>query len=236
MAKTLFTIRKSVRHYLDESTEADWLDSDLNRIINGQYQRVVTAVMETFENYYITEATTDTDANVQEYQLPDDFFKMRRVEINYDINNHPTGFVRALPIDLDVIRGSISNTNLGAGSFSSPVYYIQGNVIGFIPIPDKVGDEAIKIWYIKQIPDLSEDSDTINIPYPDRYYGIIAKAAAAEALRKGQQESVEAKRLEDEAQADIDRMKRELEDRIAEESKYVIDTSGEILDFQNTLL
>jgi len=231
MAKTLAILRTDVRHYLDESTEADWKDSDLNRIINKHYQRVVTAVMETFENYYITEATTDTDENVQEYDLPSDFFKVRRVEINYDVDNEDSSFSRALPIDLDQVRTNLDNSNTGISILRNPVYYLQGNIIGFRPIPTEVGDEAIKIWYIKQVSDMDEETDTIDIPYPDRYFGIITKAAAAEALRKGQQEPVEAKRLEDESQADIDRMKKELEDRVAEESKSVIDVTGEDLDF-----
>jgi hypothetical protein len=235
MSKTLLVLRNDVRHYLDENTEADWLDSDLTRIINKHYQRVATAAMETFENYYITESTTDTDEDVQEYELPSDFWKMRRVEINYNIADADSTFSRALPIDLDQVRGNLENTNTGVNVLRNPTYYLQGNIIGFRPIPDAIGDEAIKIWYVKQVPDMTLDTDTIDIPYPDRYYGIITKAAAAEALRKGQQEPVEAKRLEDEAQADIDRMKRELEDRVAEESKMVIDVSGESLDFGGSL-
>lgn len=228
MAKTLLTLRNDVRHYLDENTEADWLDTDITRIVNKHYQRVVTAVVETYENYYITEATADTVANQQEYSLPTDFFKIRRVEIKYDSSGT---FSRALPADLDSVRVNLGNTNQGLGILRNPTYYIQGSYIGFLPVPTAAGDENIKIWYIKQISDLSSDSSEINIPYPDRYYGIITKAAAAECLRKGQQEPVEAKRLEDEAQDDIDRMKRELEDRIAEEAKSVVDVSGESLDF-----
>jgi len=235
MAKTLLVARSDTRHYLDESTEADWLDSDLNRIINKQYQRVATAAMQTFENYYITEATTDTEAGVQEYELPSDFFKLRRVEINYDMATPNSSFSRALPIDLDQVRTQLDNSNSGSSILRSPSYYIQGSIIGFRPIPSKDGDEAVKIWYVKQVPDLVYDIDVFDIPYADRYYGIITKAAAAEALRKGQQEPVEAKRLEDEAQADLDRMIRELEDRVAEESKGVIDVSGDNLDFGNPI-
>src|SRR4030042_6618697 len=82
MSKSLLTLRNDTRHYLDESTQADWMDTDLSRIINKHYHRVVTSVIDVFENYYITEATADTVADQQEYALPSDFWKIRRVEIN----------------------------------------------------------------------------------------------------------------------------------------------------------
>lgn len=234
MAKTLLNVRNDVRTYLDESTESDWLDSELNRAINKAYHRVFTAVVDVYEDYYITEATADTVGSQQEYSLPSDFYKIRRVEINYDIENSNTAFSRALPINLDSVRYRLANTNSGATTITNPSYYIQGDILGFLPIPSNNGDEAIKIWYVRILSDLVENSDNVDIPYADRYYGIISKAAAAEALRKGQQEPFEAKRLEDEAQADIDNMKRELEDRISEEGKKIIDTSGDHLDFGRT--
>lgn len=236
MAKTRSTLRTDTRSYLDESTEADWKDTDLNRSINKYYQKVVTAVMETFEDYYLTEATADTVADQQEYSLPTDFFKIRRVEINYDIDNSNSAFSRALRFDIDAARGRLAETNLGIGVVRNPSYYIQGDLIGFLPIPSNNGDEAIKIWYVRYISDMDDDTDTIDIPYPDRYYEIITKFAAAEALRKGQQEPTEAKRLYDEAKADLEEMKRQLEDRIAEGAKTVIDTSGENLDFGGPIL
>lgn len=231
MSKTLITLRNDVRHYLDENTQADWLDTDLNRIINKNYHRVATAAMDTFENYYMTEATADTVASQQEYALPSDFYKLRRVEINFDIDASATSFERALPVDLDQVRNNLANVEIGTFAVQYPKYYLQGSIIGFLPIPDKDGNEAIKIWYIKYLSDLAADTDAIDIPYPDRYYAIITKASASEALRKGQQEPVEAKRLEDEVQKDIEQMKKELEDRVAEETKTIIDTSGENYDF-----
>ena len=231
MSKTLLTIRNDTRHYLDESTQSDWLDTDLTRVINKQYHRVVTSVIEVFEDYYLTESTADTVANQQEYSLPTDFFKTRRVELNYDISDSNSSFSRCLPINIDEVRYNLGNTNIGATIVTNHSYYIQGDLIGLIPIPSLAGDEAIKIWYTKMQSDLTLDTDTINIPYPDRYYAIISKAAAAEALRKGQQEPVEAKRLEDESQSDIKRMQRELEDRVSEESKRVVDVTARNLDF-----
>jgi len=231
MAKTLLTIRNDVRHYLDEAAEKDWKNSDLTREINKQYHRVISAVVEVFEDYYITEATADTVEDQQEYTLPTDFSKIRRVEINYDIDNANSTFSRAFPINIDEVRHDLGHATTGVTVVRNPIYYLQGNIIGFIPVPTEVGDEAIKIWYVKNQVDLSDDTDTINIPYPDRYYAIISKAAASGALRKGQQEPVEAERLENEAQKDIQRMQRELEDRVAEEGKRVIDTSLNNLDF-----
>lgn len=234
MAKSLSTIRTQVRGFLDESTAADWTNAELNTLINVRYHKVYAAAITVFEEYNITTATTATVASQQEYGLPSDFYKIRRVEINYDTSDSNSAPTRALPKNIDVVRRDLGFTNMGTAIFSNAYYYIIGNEIGFVPIPDKSQSGAITIWYVKQVTDMSSDSDEIEIPYPDRYWMLIAEGATADALRFGQQDMEAADRFERKFEFGLLKMQEELEDRVAEEGKTIIDTSGAILDFGNT--
>lgn len=231
MAVTLSTIRTQVRSYLDEPTAADWTDVELNRLINQRYHRLFSAITTVFEDYRITFATADLVANQQEYTLPADFFKIRRIEINYDISNSDSQNQKATPVSgVDGIRTQLGDTN-GSTILRNPVYYILGDTIGFLPIPTKSGEEAIQMWYVPVLPDLTSDSSTVDIPYPERYYHVIAEGAAGDAYRFGEQNSSEADKYDSKFVAGVILMQEELEDRVADDSKFVIDVSGDPMDF-----
>lgn len=231
MSVALSTIRTQVRSYLDESTAADWTDVELNRLINQRYHRVYSAVITVFEEYRINFATADVVAGQQEYSLPSDLFKLRRLEINYDKSNSDSQFQKATPVtSIDSIRTQMAVP--GSGSIlRNPVYYTLGDTIGFLPIPSISGDEAIQLWYVPVITELATDTATIDIPYPERYWHLIAEGATADAYRFGEQNSVEADKFDAKFVAGVVLMQEELEDRVADDGKFVIDVSGDPLDF-----
>lgn len=233
MAKSLSTIRTQVRSYLDEPTAADFTNAEIDRLINVYYHKVYSAVVNVFEDYApLSTANATTVADQQEYSLPSDFLKLRRVEINYDVSNANSAPLRAFPMPMDQVRRDLGNTNLGVNILRNPFYFLRGSVIGFIPVPTRAGTNAIKFWYSPVLSDLSADTDTINIPYPDNYWLLITYGAVAEALRFGQQESQEALQLEAKFERGIQQMQEELEDRIADETKLVTDVTGESVDFE----
>lgn len=232
MSKTLANIRTLVRGYLDETSPSDWTDAELNVLINQRYHRVHTAVIDVFEDYKITTSFDNLIANQQEYTLPTDLFKVKRVEVNYDISNSNSTFQKAAPLTaLDSVRTRLAETNIGSNIIRNPVYYVTGTSIGFLPIPTSSGTSAIKYWYIPVLSDLSADASTIDIPYPDRYYHLIAEGATADALRFGEQSTIEADKFDQKFVAGVLLMQEELEDRVADDSKFVIDVSGDPLEF-----
>ena len=232
MAKTLSNLRTTTRVLLDEATTADWSVAEVDTAINYAYHELVTAIMETYEEYFIKTDTFNSVANQQEYGQSDglnsDFFKIRRVEINYDPSNSNASPERAYPIILDDITRDVGNANWGVISRSHPNYYLIGHgstnmKLGFIPIPDEAGTNAIKIWYVYMPVDLSAITDEIDIPYPDRYGRLISYGAAADLLRKGQQEEAAALRYRAEFEMGLEKMKQQLEDRKADDVKSITD-------------
>src|SRR3990167_1505091 len=222
-----------IRSYLDEATASDWTATEVQRNIVQGFHEVAAAVIEVYEDYYITTSTSSLVGSQQEYALPSDFLKIRRVEINYDMADANAVFQRALPINLDQIRWRLNNSSIGPRVTGNPAYYITGDNIGFLPVPNKASASGLKIWYIKEIasPTSFTSSDTPDIPYHNRFCPLISWRATANLLRKGQQESSESDKFDIKVEAGLAKMKQFLEDRIAEESKSIIDTSGMNLDF-----
>lgn len=231
MAKTLANIRASTRTLLDEATQDDWTNTEVNRDINYTYHEVYTNVITVYEDYYSTSATTDSVADQQEYLLPSDIYKIRRVEINYDPDVTGSTAKKAVRASIDQVHRYLDNANAGGPIIVNPVYYLLGSKLGLIPRPTKSGDENIEIWYIKTITDLTNDSDTFDLPYIDRYGYLIAQGAAAKLLSKGQQEEEASSKYQFQFELGLKKMQQELEDRIAEGAISTVDTAQELNDF-----
>lgn len=189
--------------------------------INEQYQAVVTTAQTVWENYYITATSTNTVANQQEYALPSTFFKTKRIEINYQPDIVNSALQRATAIDTEGDPLDLGNQVGFSTALSSPTYYIQNNNLGFIPIPtlagpDLAGNKTIKMWYIPYVTDLVATTDDVNIPYADRYFGLISLGAAGLLLRKGQQQETFAAKYLADFESQLDKMKMELLDRQAD--------------------
>jgi len=219
MSKTLADIRTGVRIYLDESSPQDFLEPQLTKFINYAYQDVASEIMEVFEQYYMTTTAISADmvADTQEYTLDSSIIKTLRVELNYDTATSTSKPLRAKAIRLDELPRYLGDTNVGGSALLNCAYYVIGNQsaqkIGLIPVPKISSTAGIKIWGIQAPSDLSSESDAVLIPYPDRFAYLIELKAAADLLRKGQQEEGPAKQYMSEYLLGISRMKTFIRER-----------------------
>jgi len=216
--------------YLDEVSEADWTDSQINTQINFRYLGVYSAVIETFEDYYRKVVTSGTVANQSEYALPDDFFKMQRLEVKYDSNSE---YRKANYFNTQQMNLQIGTSYYGATH--RPIYSLSGEYIQLLPVPKTSVDAGLRMYYVRELPELSSDSDEIDIPFANRYGNYIALAAAGDLLRKGQQEEAAAARYIAEYELSLQQMKSQLENR-HDGVKYILDTQNDILSFDNELI
>lgn len=199
---------------------------------------MVGKVVEVYDRWYETTSpfTYAIIANQQEYTFDSSLIKVTRVEINYNPTSTGSVASRAVPLNEDEVRGNLANTN-NAGSFFSAGYFIHGNIgsqkIGFIPVPttsDTTG-KSISVWGIQLPGDLSNGSDDVNIPWADRFAYLIALKAAAQLLRKGQQEESSASRYIAEYEAGVREMQTFLKDRQSDDGQFIIDSQLEQIDF-----
>lgn len=240
MAKTLANLNTKTRTYLDESTQADWLDTEVKIANNSAFQDLAGKVMEVYENYYetVTPYTYAVVADQQEYTISSSLIKVTRVEINYGPQTTGSTATRAIPIKSDELPLNLTYSGTLGSTFNAG-YYLHGDIgnqkIGFVPIPteaDTTG-ESISVWGNALPADLSSDSDNVNIPWADRFYYLICLRAAGELLRKGQQEEATAARYMAEYQAGVREMQTFLVERISDGVRMIGDALHEDIDFES---
>lgn len=151
-------------------------DASLLVWLNGSYMRMVDAIQDADPDFFTKAATADTEASRQEYELPDDFDHPLMVTINY---NGVVARARPMTAITDVAIHGGADTSEGR-TVSEPSYYIVGNHIGFLPIPDANGSENIKLWYVYTPSELSADSD--EPAFPAKYHHILKYWAYADYL------------------------------------------------------
>ena len=239
MAKTFLNLLTKTRTYLDESAEADWLDTEVKMSVNVSYQDLAGKVMEVYEDFYetITPFTYAVVAAQQEYTIDPSLIKVTRVEINYDPLTANSQAVRAIPIKSNEIQLNLSYSGVQGSSFNS-AYYLHGDIgnqkIGFAPIPtisDTTG-HSIAVWGVGMPSDLVNNTDNVNIPWADRFFYLICLRATGELLRKGQQEESTAARYMAEYQAGVKEMQTFLFERQSEGVHMIEDVLGEDTNFE----
>src|SRR5882724_4774668 len=241
MAKQLSNLQQETRIYLDEATETDFLGSEVLIAINRGYHETIGFVIEVYEDFYTTTSPFKYAVvqNQQEYAIDSSLIKVTRVEINFNPTVSGSQPARAIPIKMDEIRSNLANTNNASGSFFSAGYYINGvigaQIIGFIPVPSQLGDtgsnKSISVWGVALPTDLVNTTDNINIPYADRFSYLVSLRAAAQLLRKGQQEEAAAARYLAEYRAGVVDMMTFLKERQADDMWVITDNQLEDIDF-----
>lgn len=245
MSKTLANTRNLVRSFLNEAGAADWTDAELNQLVNIYYHRIRDIIINVYEDYFITTTTFNSVANQEEYGssdgAPTNIYKIRRVELNYDVTASSGAPTRCLPIyNMDAVRRDLGYANAGIGlkTYGNAFYYTYGFEsnfkIGFIPMPANPGGSgtnAIKIWYVPLGTDMTSDSDTVNIPFSDKHYIHIVHGATADALRFGSQDLEGADVFEKKYEVGKEQMIDDIKEKLIEEPRVTVDTSGDNITF-----
>lgn len=179
--------------------------------LNIGYQKCINALVSTNQNYLARWAEADLVASQAFYALPDDFRKMRRVEIGYESSAQRyrvTRMDRNVPADP-------SKTF----STANPVYFIVGDMIELNPVPSSNVTDGLRMLYIENPVDLDGDNDVPKLPMGYQYLPIqyaVSKAKQRLGL-KGEAESYLA-----EFSMDIEMMKEEVVDRAEDNNDMVI--------------
>jgi hypothetical protein len=226
MAKNLLNLNTNCRMILDEVSEADWTDSQINVEINYAYMEMYTAVVETYEDYYRKVVTGPLFASRQDYLAPTDMYKLRRLEIKFYTGDD---YVKVTPVSFDQNNHAIDTTVYT--NTNRPVYDLSGDYIRILPLPPTDTTGRMRLTYITTIAELSANDDVVNLPFPDRFAQYIVLGACAKLLKKGQQEEAVARGYNEEFQIGIEKMKNELENRYADGAKMISDSLGQDNNF-----
>jgi len=212
---TLLNLRNSIR-YQAKLSSTDLADSDLNTIINRNYQKVVNQIMAFNETYFEISALASL-VNAQAYYtfsiagdfpFPTNVLKITRVEASYD----GTNWYVANKMDKNERGETLNQDSIIKGAFSKtkPYYYTKDKTLFFLPTPTKAVANGAKMWAIVEQADLSADGDIPNLP--PNYHYLIEKASLADiGVRLG--DFALKDRMEQDYNIGSEKMRRELSPR-----------------------
>lgn len=241
MSVTLANLRVGVRLYLDEASQVDFLDTEVDREINYAYQNIVGKVIEVYELYYdtITPFTYALVANTQEYAIDASLLKVTRVEVNYNTSLTNSTPIRAQRVAMDEVLLQLNNNTTFGTSFFNSGYYIHGaqdvQTLGLVPVPqhtDTGGLKGLSVWGIASPATLVNETDTIKIPFPDNFGKLIELKAAGELLKKGQQADANAQGYLVLYNVGVQDMQTFIKERQADGPWMIEDYVVEDMDFQ----
>jgi hypothetical protein len=154
---TLTELRSFTR-FLTNTNTTTYSDADLDFNLNSQYDIFTAIIINSMDDwdFQADYATTNLVAGQQEYTLPTDIIKIKRVEVSYD----GTNWYEANPMDINE-RTSANDATSVASDFStaSPMYDLMDSSLFLYPIPSANSTGGLKIWYEKNVTPLSSTSD-----------------------------------------------------------------------------
>jgi hypothetical protein len=225
---TLIEVIDSARALLNEpldstrafpdNTSSFWTDSVLTTYHNIVQQEVANEVIQVFEDYFLTSTNLGVSSGQAEYVLPSNFIKARRLE---DIRQpEPTEIypVRWSDKRIETPHYSVqSSTYLGAGG-----YYLRGNTLVLTNTPTYTDSSAIRLYYIKSVPDVTAGSLSSEIPI--EHHKALVWGIVKYCLFQQQGDTTVANA---EYQTHVNKIRSQAETRQVQRSRSVVRTRGD---------
>jgi hypothetical protein len=192
LRKTLSALRTAVRDNLDEASPGFYTNAALNSWINRAKDRCFSEVRKAAQDFFVTtRSSTDGSltilgesysassfaiaASTRDYTLPPDFIEMVAIEVITTGQEHLRFTFR--PTTDPQFRALLAQTT--AEQPNGFLYTIFGErTMRIAPMTDTALD--LRLSYVYVVPDLSSDSDTLDMPYP--LYQAVEEYATAYAL------------------------------------------------------
>jgi hypothetical protein len=172
---------RNFTRFLTNTNTTTYTNADLDASLNSYYDMLAGEILDSMDEWDFQGeyATTDLVASQQEYSLPSDILKIKRVEISYD----GTNWYPAAPMDINERNGALDSTSVASDfSTSAPYFDLMDNSLFLYPIPTAASTAGLKIWYEKNVTHLSAATDEPNIAKP--FHKALAYGAAIDWLDK----------------------------------------------------
>lgn len=200
----------SARSFPD-NTSGFWTDNILMTYHNMVQQEIQQELIQTFEDFFVTQTNISIVNGTAEYNLPSDFVKLRRVE---DIRQSPPAEI--LPVSLNHREVQEDGYLASAGEGR---YYLRGTQIVLTDTPAFTNASAVRLHYIKRLADVTASTSTSEIP--TEHHRLLIWGIVKLALHQQQSDTGMAER---EYERHIARMKQQAEDRQLQRPRKVVRT------------
>ena len=139
---------------------------DKLRNVNRWYHKAQELIIDNMNDWYFQGdyTTCDLVKDQEEYTFPSDILKLNKVEINYTGGDNDWLIARQVPIER--IKYPLSNKD-EVYTKTSPIFFLPDTLsIAIRPRPDNNIAKGLKIYYQKDITELSQDTDKPSLAEP----------------------------------------------------------------------
>lgn len=171
---TFLELRQLVSYWVDDLSMTYFTPTQINRFLNNAQREVQKLVLGAGQDFYVKCAQTTLVVNQRDYVLPDDFYKVNRLEAVISGVVPFENVVRLSPISpnqLDLI---------GTQNGTPSVYFFKKNRFVIYPAPDTA--LTLRMLYSYKVADMVLDTDLPDVPEP--FNEMIAVLAAMDCLYK----------------------------------------------------
>lgn len=163
MSRNLGQLRSGCFSRLAEVSGSSFSDSEIDEFINDEYKYLVTQINQKNDEYFAKDQLTSTTTN-EYYSFPADFVKLLMIEIKI-----PGGSERWVEVQKISIHKKEKYRRQNYGWWSSltgakTYYFIKGDEYSIVPVRTSAGNNDLRVWYVYEPTELSQDSHTPAIP------------------------------------------------------------------------
>lgn len=184
--------------------------------VNAELAALWDHLITSYEDYAVKRHNIPINANQDQYNLPADFYKLRKV---FPILSSGRG-TPLRKFDLKDMGEDESEIVIGT-EIRRLRYRVMGNRLYFWPVPTSA--DTVEIWYIPQYQPIVNDEDLIDFRYPNGWEDYVVEGVAARALEKEESDSTHCRQRQMEV---LRRILASVEDRDVGEPHAMIDAEG----------
>ncbi len=180
---TLLQLRDDIRRQ-SKITSNDLSDATLNVIVNKYYDILLSIVSDLQEDRLLEKSTADLVADQQEYTLPTDIMRLKRIEVTYDGTD--TQVATAFDINERGNPDSATDTTTISNEFSTDEpFYDQMDYSFFLyPIPSTSITGGLTLWYVQRPVALSADGDSPDAGIPQDFHYLLVEGPLKDVFRR----------------------------------------------------
>jgi len=185
--------------------------------VNFEFAALWDALINANEDYCVYRHTIDVKANQEDYLLPDDFYKFRKVFPI--VNGRRCAALRKFQMR------ELGEADSLAAILTSPIeetkYAVIGSRLRLHPIPS--GAATLELWYIPQYPGVDNLEDLVPLQFPLGWEDYVIEGIAARMLEKEESDATPFRARQKEI---LQRILIMVEDRDVGEPFQMQDTEG----------
>lgn len=171
---TFLELRQLVSYWADDLQQTYFTPTQINRFLNNAQRETQKLLLGAGNEFYTICKITTCVINQRDYIMPEDFYKLNRIEIIASGTAPNESVVRLNPItpnQRDLVTYNVGTPN---------VYYFQKNRIIILPAPDNT--YTLRMFYSYKVMDMVLDTDVPDCPEP--YQEFIAVLATIDCFLK----------------------------------------------------